>query len=349
MSLTVRLAGIEPVSGPSRKAIRRRMATVVVILLGLVLALFVVSMMLGSSFITPGAVIDGLLGRGSGSSNFVVRELRLPRSVAAIVIGLALGASGTMFQRVLGNHLASPDLLGVASGAGTAAAAWLILGTATGTSLTIAATFGAVATAAATYVFAWRRGITGYRFILVGIGISVFASSLTSYLIARADFTEARAATHWLIGSVGMASRQGILILTGVCALVALLGPAITRRLALLELGEDAARGLGSGVQLDRLLVIACAVILVGTATAIAGPIAFVALLAGPLAGFLLGTAGASVTAAALMGAVVTQVADLGAQYALPWPISTGIVTGFIGAPYIVWLIVRANREGMGA
>ncbi len=347
MTASLPVVGIETVSGNSRRITRRRVASVVALLAGLVLALFVVSMMMGSTFLTPGALLDGLLGRGSKAANFVVRELRLPRSAAAIVIGLALGASGTMFQRVLGNHLASPDFLGVAAGAGTAAAAWLILGMGSGTSLTMAAVTGAFVSAAATYLFAWRRGISAYRFILVGVGVSVLATSLTSYLIARAEFTDARAATTWLIGSVGMASPQGIVTLTVICAVVALLGPSLTRRLGLLELGEDAARGLGSRVEVDRLFVIVCAVVLVGAATAIAGPIAFVALLAGPLAGFLLGSAGASVTAAALMGALVTQFADLAAQYALPWRISTGIVTGFIGAPYIVWLIVKANREGM--
>ncbi len=339
---------IETVSHSHRRSIRRRVLAVVLLLTGVLMALFVVSMMLGSSVLDPGEVMDGLLGRGAGSSNFVVRELRLPRSLAAVVIGLALGASGTMFQRVLGNELAAPDFLGIASGAGTAAAAALILGNPSGISLMIVAVVGAALSAVAVYVLAWRRGIDGYRFILVGIGVSAFASSVTSYLIARAEFSDARAATTWLVGSVGMASREGILILAVTCAAICFLGPSITRRLTTLELGEDAARGLGSRVQLDRLFVIGCAVILVGTATAIAGPIAFVAMLAGPLAGFLLGSAGASVTAAALMGAVVTQVADLGAQYALDWPISTGIVTGFIGAPYIVWMLIRANREGMG-
>ncbi len=338
----------QPVSGLHRRSVRRRVAGVVVILGGTVVALFILSMMLGSSLLSPGEVVEGLLGRGSKSSNFVVRELRLPRSTAAVVIGLALGASGTMFQRVLGNQLASPDFLGIASGAGTAAAAVLILGTATATSITVGATVGAALSAVAVYAFAWRGGITGYRFILVGIGVSAFATSVTSYLIARADFASARAATHWLIGSVGMASRTGIVTLAAVCIVMAALGPFIVRRLSALELGQDAARGLGSRVELDRLVVIACAVVLVGVATAVAGPIAFVALLAGPLAGFLLGSTGASVTAAALMGAIITQVADLVAQYALSWPISTGIVTGFVGAPYIVWLLIRANREGMG-
>lgn len=347
MTASLPAVSVETISARSRRSTRRRVASVVALLAGLVLVIFVVSMMMGSTVLTPSALLDGLLGRGSNAANFVVRELRLPRSAAAIVIGLALGASGTMFQRVLGNHLASPDFLGVAAGAGTAAAAWLILGMGSGTSLTMAAVIGAFVSAGATYLFAWRRGISAYRFILVGVGVSVFATSLTSYLIARAEYKDARAAVTWLIGSVGMASPEGIVTLAVVCVAAAMLGPSITRRLGLLELGDDAAQSLGSRVQTDRLFVIVCAVVLVGTATAIAGPIAFVALLAGPLAGFLLGSAGASVTAAALMGALVTQVADLAAQYALPWRISTGIVTGFIGAPYIIWLIVKANREGM--
>ncbi len=339
---------VRPVTRHHRETRRRRIATVVVSLAVVVVGLFVVSMLLGSSSISPSEVLEGLMGSGSGSTNFTVRELRLPRSLAAVVIGIALGASGTIFQRVLGNHLASPDFLGVASGAGTAAAAALVLGHVDGTGLTVAAALGAFVSAAAIYVLAWRRGITGYRFILVGIGVSAFAASVTSYLIARADFTDARAATTWLVGSVGMASRGGIVIITVVCLALLPVGPLVARRLEVLELGEEQAVGLGSRAQLDRLLVIGCALALVGVATAVAGPITFVALLAGPLAGILLGAAGSSITAAALMGAIITQIADMGAQYALPWPISTGVVTGFIGAPYIIWLIVSANRKGIG-
>jgi iron complex transport system permease protein len=129
---------------------------------------------------------------------------------------------------------------------------------------------------------------------------------------------------------------------------LAILTPTLTRRLSALELGDDLARGLGARVQADRLLILGSGVVLVAVATAAAGPIAFVALLAGPISIALLRRAGPSIPAAALVGALILQVADLAAQYALPWPVSTGIITGFVGAPYIVWLLVSANRRGVG-
>lgn len=338
-----------PSSLEQRRSRRVRTVAVVSALAAAVLCLFVLATMLGSSLLNPVEVLAGLFGFGEGSANFVVRELRLPRAIAALLVGLALGASGTIFQRVLANPLASPDFLGVASGAGTATVAAIVFFGASGLVLPAAAIGGAVVSAALIWVLAWRRGISGYRFILVGIGVAAFAQSITHYLVARAEFSDARTAMTWLIGSVGMASVQSIVVLAVAAALLVPAGAVIARRLRALELGDETARGLGAAVQRDRMLVLGCAVVLIALATSAAGPLAFVALLAGPLAGILLGAAGPSIAAAALTGAVITQLADLVAQHALPWPLSTGIVTGFVGAPYIAWLIVSANRKGVGA
>jgi iron complex transport system permease protein len=337
------------VASPARRqrvAARRRTGIVVASLAAVVLALFLVSMATGSLLLAPAEVLAGLTGSGDRSTIFVVRELRLPRAVAAVLVGLALGASGALFQRVLGNPLASPDFLGVGAGAGTAAVAALVLGGASGLVLPVAALCGATSTALAIYLLAWRRGITGYRFILVGIGVSAFATSVTSYLVARAEFRDARAALTWLVGSVGYASVPSLVVLGTVVVLLVPAGTAAVRVLRGLELGEDTARALGVRVQAGRLLVIGTAVVLIAAATATAGPIAFVALLAGPIAGALLGGARASLAGAALTGAVILQVADLAARYALPWPVSTGIVTGLAGAPYIGWLLIGAGRTG---
>jgi iron complex transport system permease protein len=145
-----------------------------------------------------------------------------------------------------------------------------------------------------------------------------------------------------------MASDESIVVLVGAAVLLVPAGLVLSRRLTVLELGDDTARALGAAVQRDRAFVLLCAVVLVAVATAAAGPIAFVAMLAGPISGILTATAGRSIAAAALTGAVIVQSADLIAQYALPWPISTGIVTGLVGAPYIAWLLVSANRKGVG-
>jgi iron complex transport system permease protein len=337
--------GIPSAVRHERRMLRRRIVVVSIVLAAVSLGLFVVSLMLGSVLLSPADVIAGIAGTAKKSTVFVVQELRLPRGTAALVVGLALGISGTLFQRVLGNPLAAPDFLGISAGAGTAASAALILGGVAGMSLSAFALLGGAATAALVYALAWRRGVSEYRFILVGIGVGAFASSVTSYLVARAEFSDARAAMTWLTGSVGLASPDMTALVAVAVVLFALFGLRAARMLRVLELGDESARMLGSRVELDRFLLLGSAVVLVSIATAAVGPIAFVAMLAGPLAQILLGPSGRSILAAALAGAVILQVADILAQHALPWPISTGVVTGVFGAPYIAFMLVSAARK----
>ncbi|MFI8633430.1 FecCD family ABC transporter permease [Microbacterium sp. NPDC077663] len=332
-----------------RRALTHRILMVILALAVAVLLLFCASLMFGSVTLSPAAAISGLTGSGDTATVFVVRELRLPRATAAVLVGLALGAAGTLFQRVLGNPLASPDFLGVAAGAGTATAAALVFGGVAGLALPVYALVGGGVTAILIYAVAWRRGVSEYRFILVGIGIGTFATSVTSYLVARAEFSDARAAMTWLTGSVGMATPETTALVSAALLALVPTGFAVSRMLRRLELGDDTARMLGARVERDRLVVLAVGVILVSVATAAVGPIMFVAMLAGPLAQILIGASGRSILAAALVGAVVLQIADLLAQHALPWPISTGVVTGAFGAPYIAWMLISAARRTRAA
>jgi iron complex transport system permease protein len=315
---------------------------------GLALAaagLFWLAIAIGGELLPPVEVLTGLTGTGEPSTVFIVRELRLPRAAAALLIGLALGAAGTLFQRVLGNPLASPDFLGVTAGAGTATVTAIVFGASSALLLPTAALAGGALTAMLIYLFAWRRGISAYRFILVGVGVATFAQSITSYLVARAEMRDAREALTWLVGSVGMASPEALTLLAVTMALFIPAAVYASRVLRALELGDATALVLGSRTQRDRVLVLGIGVVLIAVATAAAGPIAFIAMLAGPLARLLLRRAGQSIAAAALMGAVLLQTADLLAQHALPWPVSTGVVTGVFGAPYIAWTLITAARR----
>ncbi|QAY73673.1 iron ABC transporter permease [Agromyces protaetiae] len=308
---------------------------------------FVVSMMLGSYVLDAGSVVAATLGLpAEASAVFVVRELRLPRALTAVFVGLALGAAGIVFQRLLRNPLAAPDMIGISAGASTAAVAAIVFTSAGGLLLPAAAVVGGLATAIVVYLLAWRRGVAGNRFVLVGIGVAALLESITGYLLTRAEISDARAAITWLVGSVGLAGPEVLTALVlAVLALVPLLA-VIGRASGVLELGTDAARGLGLRPQAATALVLGASVVLVAAATAAAGPIAFVALMAGPIAERLLGTGGARVVASALVGAILVTAADLIAQHALPTPISTGIVTGLVGAPYIAWLLIRSDRRG---
>ncbi len=315
----------------------------------LAFALFVATMMVGSFPVTPWEVIASTFRLGSDPSvDFVVRDLRLPVATTALAVGLAMGVSGLVFQKLLANPLASPDFVGISSGAGLAAVGSIILLNVSAMFVSVAALGGALVAALLIYLLAWRDGITGYRFILIGIGVSELMVALTGYLIARADIFEAREAMTWLVGSVGNAGPTQLRILLVALAVLLPLTLVLNRHLDVLELGDDAAKALGANVERMRLVLLAVAVVLVALATAAAGPLPFVALIAGPIAVRLIGANGSGLVAAAFVGALIVLVADLVAQHVVPVELPTGVVTGAIGAPYLIWLLATVNREGRG-
>ncbi|GGM59347.1 FecCD family ABC transporter permease [Dactylosporangium sucinum] len=331
---------------------RRRSTRFAVVTGGLAAAvatLFVVTMMVGSFRLSAGEVITSVLHLADNPGvDFVVRELRLPTAVSGLAVGLALGASGTIFQQLLRNPLASPDFVGITSGAGLAAVTGIVVLQAGGLAITGFALGGAVVAATLMYVLAWRDGVTGYRFILIGIGVAVFFDGLTGYVLTRAQLFEARQAIHWLTGSVGQASGPELRLLLGALVVLLPLAVVLQRALRALELGDDTARALGSRTELSRAGLLATAVALIALAVAVAGPIIFVALVAGPIANRLLGPATGGIVPAALAGAALLLGADLVAEHLLPTPLPTGVVTGAVGAPYLLWLLATTNRQGAG-
>jgi iron complex transport system permease protein len=323
---------------------RRRIA-VLVLLADVAFALFVLSLALGSSQLGPLLVLESLFGVSTDPGvDFIVLDLRLPLAASALAVGLALGIAGTVFQRLLANPLASPELTGVSAGASLAAVTGIVLFSFSGYETSLAAVIGAVAGAALIYALAWREGIDGYRLILIGIGVSELMLAIIAYLIARADLHAAREAMHWLVGSIGQAGTSELRALLLGLAVLGPLALVLERSLRALELGDDPARALGVRIEAARLGLIAVAVALVGLATAIAGPLAFVALVAGPIAARLLGEPNGGIVAAACVGASVVLAADLVAQQVLPVALPTGVVTGAIGAPYLLWALVALNR-----
>jgi iron complex transport system permease protein len=337
------------VTASGRRARGRRTTVVTAALAGLAFCLFVVTMMAGSFAVSAWEVIASTFHlRADPAVDFIVRDLRLPVATAALAVGAALGIAGMLFQKLLANPLASPDFVGISSGASLFAVSALVLLDASSTTISGAALVGALVSAALIYALAWRDGVTGYRFILIGIGITQLMLSLIGYIVARADLYEARQAMTWLVGTVGQAGRGELRTL--LVALVVLLPAALLleRPLRTLELGDDAAKALGTRVELSRLALIAVSIVLVGLATAVAGPIMFVALVAGPIARRLTDSSSGGLVAAAFVGAIVVLGADLVSHHLLPADLPTGVVTGIIGAPYLIWLLITVNREGRG-
>jgi iron complex transport system permease protein len=334
-----------------RSARRRQTGGVLAALAALVLLLCALGMALGDYTIAIPDLLAALIGHGSGGDAFVVTRLRLPRVLLGVLVGAALAVSGAVFQSVLRNPIASPDIIGVTSGASAAAVAGLLLFGLSGPALSAVAFAGALAVAVAIYLLARRGGVTGYRFALIGIAFAFISTSVLNFLLTRADIKDAQVALVWLVGSLGGTGWQNV---TVVAAGLAVLLPAallLTRPLGILQLGDDTATSLGVRAERLRLVLLLVAVALAALATAATGPIAFVAFLAAPIARRLVRNDPSALTAAALVGAATVLGADLVGQHLLGGglQVPAGIITGAIGAPCLLWLLANTGRRGRGA
>ncbi|PYG01567.1 iron complex transport system permease protein [Georgenia satyanarayanai] len=329
-----------------RHARRRRTLTVTLLLTTAVLGLAWLSLVWGGHTAETLDYLAGLFGGGEGGGEFTIGRLRLPRVVLGVLVGVALGIAGGIFQSVLGNPLASPDILGVSGGASLAAAfAILALGL-SGAVVGLAAFLGATAVAAAIYLLAWRDGVTGFRFVLIGVAAAFVVNGAIGYLLTRGEVNDVRSALVWMVGSIGTPRWGDVTVLAVVVAALTPLVVAVARQLRALGLGDEAAGGLGVRVERTRLLALALAVALTASATALAGPVAFVAFVSAPIARRLLPTGGTVLGQAALVGAVVVLAAEIVAQHLIPsLEVPVGIVTGAVGAAYLLWLLATADRR----
>ncbi|QOR72737.1 iron chelate uptake ABC transporter family permease subunit [Ruania alkalisoli] len=330
----------------ARTARLRRRRIVIAVLAALVVALFATSLMVGRTFYPPADVLAVIAGHDVPGASFTVGTLRLPRACVAVLTGACFGLGGVTFQTMLRNPLASPDVIGITSGAGAAAAVAIVFFSLGGFAVSVVAVLAGVAVAMAVYLLAYRGGVAGTRLVLVGIGVAAMLNSVTYYALDKAPQWELQEAMRWLSGSLNGASWKDALPLALAMVVLGPLLLAQVRNLGALQLGDDTAAALGVRTERTRIVAILAAVGLITFATAAAGPIAFVAFLAGPIAARIVGPRGSMLIPAALVGSLLVLVADLAAQFAFGTKFPVGVVTGVLGAPYLVYLIIRTNRTG---
>jgi iron complex transport system permease protein len=333
----------------ARTARQTRSLIVLVVLAVLVFATFCVSLSLGDFKIPVVDVVKTLFGGGDRATEFIVNRLRLPRALTGLLVGTALGLSGAIFQSIARNPLASPDIIGVTYGASAFAVFAIVTLGLTGVAVSAFAIVGAVLTAFIMYVLAWRHGVSSYRLILIGIGIGAIATSITSYLLTKARVEIAQQALIWLTGSLNGRDWSNVRSLAVTFVVLLPVMVLLVRQLRILQLGDETAYGLGLRVEGARLGLIVVAVLLAAVATAAAGPIGFVAFVAPPIARRLTRSPGPAMIASGLLGALVVGLSDLVAQHAFgDTQLPVGVVTGVVGAPYLMFLLARANRVGSG-
>ncbi|WP_433433591.1 FecCD family ABC transporter permease [Nonomuraea sp. CA-141351] len=345
-ALPLRLAGLS-------WRVRLRGATVTLTGLVLIALLMALNMRIGEIPMTLPEVVAGTFDVNS-AAHFVIMELRLPRALTGALVGAALALSGAIIQSIARNPLASPEILGVTTGASVTVVAGVVAGgSAYGGASGLLATLGIPALAllggligaAVVYGLAWRRGLDGYRLVLVGIGVAAVFTNIKFWLLTVGDVNDTGRAMVWISGSL---NGRGWEHVTPTALALAVLVPLTllgTRSLDALRFGDDTIAALGVRTNLARALMILAAVLLAAVATASAGPIAFVALASPQIALRLTRSAQPPLLCSAVVGAVLTSAADLIARTVFsPLELPVGIVTAVLGAPYLIHLIWRSRK-----
>ncbi|GAA1116323.1 FecCD family ABC transporter permease [Nocardiopsis metallicus] len=311
------------------------------------LAVATVSLTLGVFPIGVGDVLTVLGGGGTLIERDIVLNDRLPRALTGLGVGAAFALSGALLQRIAANPLVSPDVIGINSGAAMGALVVLLILGGSGLQLVLGALLGALLAAVLILLIAYKRGLHGFRLVLVGIGVAAMLSSATSYLLTRADINRAMSAAAWLTGS--LANRGGLHVAIIVTALAVTVPVLIvgSRHLRLLELGDDLTRTLTGAGQGRKVVLLLVAVVLAALATAAAGPIGFVALVAPQITRRILAERQVGLAPSAAVGALLVVSADLAGRLLFaPTEMPVGVLTAVFGAPVLLYLLARAHRIG---
>ncbi len=332
--------------GPWSRLVDPRAGAVILALMGLLLITAIVSLCLGGRTLSPAGALAALGGQGAPDDVLVVGLLRAPRVVLAALAGGALGLSGLLLQTLVRNPLASPDILGMTSGASAAAVAWLTLagaGVVEMAGLPIATIGGACIASALVLALAWQGGLAPLRLVLVGVAVSALLGALTTWLLVSSSLATTASSYVWLTGSVYGATWTDVQALgLGLLGLLPVL-VWLSRRATVLRADDAVAVGVGLPVLATRLGLLALSVALAGLAMAYAGALAFVGLIAPHIGRRLVrGGVGAAAWSSAAVGAWLVMIADLAGRVAFaPRDLPAGIFVAALGAVFFVLLLWR--------
>jgi iron complex transport system permease protein len=303
--------------------------------------------LVGAVAIAPGDVLSALLG-AEGTNGTIIRELRLPRVLGAALVGGALAASGALLQGMLRNPLADPFVTGTSAGASLGA----VLAVALGVEPMIVP-LAAFAGALGAIVLVWRLARLGGRttvltVLLAGVVLTSFAGALVTFILVSSDrlALRLRAVLGWLQGGISVISWSELAVVAVVVAIGVALAVVLAPRVDAYAFGEETAAALGIDLDRTTAAVLATTALLTGAAVAIAGLIGFVGLVIPHALRFLLGATHRRLIIASIpAGAIALVLADLGARTALaPAELPVGVITGIVGAPFFLALLVRSRR-----
>jgi iron complex transport system permease protein len=303
------------------------------------------------ALITLMAALILLLGQGPLSpwtdplDRTILVHFRAPRVALAVLTGAALGAAGAAMQSLLRNPLASPDIIGPSAGAAAGAAAMIVFTGHTDLA-SLGAILGGTCTAAVILLFAWRSGVAALTLVLVGVATSLMLSALTDVLLSLSPGLQAAEVTRFLSGSFAASDWNKVTLMAATfISGTAILG-FLTFSIERLMLGDETARALGIEPLRVRVICLGVAAVMVSVSVAVAGPIPFVAFLAGPIARKLAGRPDVLLMLAALIGAALALAADLLAQIEFAGNrLPAGVFTALIGGPAMLFILLMNMRN----
>ena len=299
----------------------------------------IVSIMKGSVEIPLPEILAALSGE-RGTHAQILMNIRLPRTIVALLVGVNLSLSGAVLQAVMKNPLADPHIIGISSGAGLTGILVLLLLPEYGALVTPAAFVGAMGAAVLIYLLAWKNGIRPVRIILAGVAVSAFlGAGISALMILYSD--RVHSALMWMVGGLSARSWPHVFMLWPYALAGAFL--AFLGQLNILQLGDEVAKGLGLHVERTRILMTAVAALLAASAVSVVGLLGFVGLIVPHAARLLLGNDYRYLLpGAALLGAAVLTASDTVARLAFaPVELPVGILMAVLGAPFFLFLLRR--------
>lgn len=335
-------------SGKFSLLLERKTVLVTFLLVLLTFLIVILSGSIGKTLLNPLEVIKIVLSNGNYDNTFIVESLRMPRVVLALLVGAGLGVSGAILQGIIGNPLASPDIIGITGGASVAAVTFITYFSASVSigSLPFVAFGGAALVSLLIYFLAWNKGVSPIRLVLIGIGLAFSTDALTTLMVVLGPAYTTSNAYLWLTGSIYAANWDTVNTLWPWLIIFIPAALFFAKAVNVQGLGDHTATGLGASVQKHRFILLLISVALAGSSVAAAGGIGFVGLIAPHISRKLVGNSFGSVAlVSAFIGGLVVALADLLARTAfLPLDIPAGVFTAAIGAPFFIYLLYR-NRN----
>lgn len=316
-----------------------------ILLLLMIGLLCVLTLCVGDSTYELSTVFDAIIHQTGQGATFIINRIRLPRLLIGLMAGFIFGITGSVFQNMLKNVLASPDVLGVTTGTSLCAIFLMLQVGISGISVVVISTLFGILVALCIFLLANNNGFNTSRLVLIGIGCQAFMSAFITFIVQNSGEYQLVNALRWLSGSLNGVQMKSVLPLIAVTSVMTVVLILINAHLRILQLGDTIATSLGVRVNVLRILLIVSSILMIAVITSVTGPISAVSFLSAPIVKRILKNGECNLINSGLMGAIIIVLSDFVSQnlFSVRYPV--GVVTGLVGAPYLLYLLLKGPKE----